>query len=134
MTEDVVEACMWVPRLGSLDISEDRAALIRGRYQLAAVADHPDLPVPAVAARVSSGFDGWEVECAAVDRVAAALGVSAEFRADGQHYVAEAFLGAVAVSCAAITSEYMSGWQAMSYSDNVTPGADAEAASAGGAR
>lgn len=99
----------WVPRLGLLEgLPADRAALIRGLFELAAwVADHPGLPVPCVQARVVPRHGVFADECATVDEVAAQLGVTARLRAHGEHYVAAAGFGPVVVTCAARASEHL---------------------------
>jgi len=100
-----VDAC--VPRLGLVDVSAGRAALIRGLFELAAwVADHPELPVPSVDASVYTGSDGWDAKCRVVDAVAAALGATAApmpGRA-GTRYGVEAMFGPVRLYTTAITA------------------------------
>jgi hypothetical protein len=109
MTDGSTEAGEWVPRLGQIEgLQADRAALIRGLFELAAwVADHPGLPLPRVRARLVPGHGVCTVECAVVDEVAAELGVTAGLRAGGEHYVAEARFGPVVVSCAARAGEHL---------------------------
>jgi len=121
---DAAVGLEWVPRFGLLEVSAERAALIRGLYELAAwVADHPELPVPSVDARVSTlGERSWDDERALVDRVAEALDVPAAVAAKGHHYMAAARLGPVRVSCTAITRARLAAHAAVaSYSDNVQP-------------
>lgn len=132
MTDTAVEPDMWVPRLGDPSIPEAHAELIRGLYRLAAwVADHPEVPAPRVDARVyASGGPGWDAECRFVDRVALALGVAPEYRADGDHYTVGASFGPVNLRATAISAEHMARWQAVtSYDGSVEP---AEHAAAGG--
>jgi hypothetical protein len=114
MTDGRTEAGEWVPRLGQLEgLPAGRAALIRGLFELAAwVADHPALPLPRVQARVVPGHGVFTDECAVVDEVADALGVTAGVRAGGEHYVAEAGFGPVVVTCAARTGEHLATWHA----------------------
>jgi hypothetical protein len=112
----------WVPRWGLVGVPRERAELIRGLFELAAwVADHPELPVPAVRALVwprSGG--GVAADCGQVDRAAAALEVEAAWR-NGQ-YVAERYLGPVEVTSFVISTATRSAHVAlMSYSDNVQP-------------
>ena len=99
----------WVPRLGRLEgLPAGRAALIRGLFELAAwVADHPGMPLPRVWARMVPVHGVFADECAVVDEVAAELGVTAERRAYGGHYVVEARFGPVVVACAARTGEHL---------------------------
>jgi hypothetical protein len=52
-------------------------------------------------------------ECAVVDEVAAELGVSADLRASGEHYVAEAAFGPLLVTCAARAGEHLAAWHAL---------------------
>ena len=95
-----------MPRLGLVEVSAERAALIRGLFELAAwVADHPELPLPNVHASVYTGSDGWESQCRVVDAVAAALGPTAAptpGRA-GTRYGVEAMFGPVRLFSVAIT-------------------------------
>jgi hypothetical protein len=109
MTDGRTGAGAWVPRLGLLEgLPADRAALIRGLFELAAwVADHPGLPLPQVQARMVPRHGVCTDECAVVDEVAAELGVAASVRAYGGHYVAEAGFGPVVVACAARTGEHL---------------------------
>src|SRR3954464_15732690 len=68
MTDAVQGGTEWVPRFGMLEVSADRAGLIRGLFELAAwVADHPELPVPDVTAHLSTRHEGWDAERAMVD-------------------------------------------------------------------
>jgi hypothetical protein len=108
MTDGRTDARGWVPRLGRLvGLPADRAALIRGLFELAAwVADHR-LPLPRVHARMVPGHGVCTDECAVVDEVAAELGVIAGLRAYGEHYVASAGFGQVVVTCAARTGEHL---------------------------
>lgn len=123
MTEPDVEFADWAPRLGMLEMSDDRRALIWGLYRLAAwVADHPELPVPDVVAKFWPRSDGWEAECAFVDRVAAGLGVTAPLEADGDFYEVKVSFGLVEVRAVAIRPERMARYYAtQSYADAVTP-------------
>src|SRR6266508_3764457 len=75
----------WGPQIGWLDLSDERRELIKGLYRLAGwVADHPEVPLPKVAATVWPGRGSpdtsWETVCARVDAVAVALGVEAVVR------------------------------------------------------
>jgi hypothetical protein len=112
MTDGRTDAGDWVPRLGQLEgLPAGRAALIRGLFELAAwVADHPGLPLPRVRACVVPVHGVCGDECAVVDEVAAALGVTAGHRANGEHYVASAGFGPVVVTCAARAGEHLAAW------------------------
>lgn len=94
-----VSPVAWVPRLGTLKmLPAERAALVRGLFELAAwVCDHPELPLPVVAARVPSGYHGWEV----VDQVAASTESEPFTECDRRKYAVEAGFGPVRVSCIA---------------------------------
>ncbi|MFG1818271.1 hypothetical protein ACGFIF_31215 [Kribbella sp. NPDC049174] len=115
MTDAVQGGTEWVPRFGMLEVSADRARLIRGLFELAAwVADHPDLPLPDVTAHVPTRHDGWDAERTLVDQVAPALEVEPEFDQDGAHYRAERFFGSVRVYCLAIEPQWMAAFAARS--------------------
>jgi hypothetical protein len=117
MTDAVQGGTGWVPRLG-VEVSPERAELVRGLFKLAAwVVDHPELPLPWVQATVfprhavqydedptDEGLRG------VVARVAAALGVSAEFTAGGTHYTADGGFGPIRVYSTAITAEHMAAY------------------------
>lgn len=108
MTDVVQGGTEWVPRFGMLEVPAERAALIRGLFELAAwVADHPDLPLPDVTAHVPTLHDGWDAERAMVDRVAGVLEIAPEFDQSGAHYRAERLFGSVRVYCVAIEPEWM---------------------------
>ena len=108
MTDTATTVDAWVPRLGMVEVSAERAALIRGLFELAAwVADHPELPVPGVTAHVPTLHDGWDAERATVDQVAGALEIAPQIDQDGAHYRAERFFGSVRVYCLAIVPEWM---------------------------
>lgn len=125
MTDVVQVGAEWVPRLGLMEVPRERAELISGLYELAAwVADHPELPVPRVEARIYTGdpASAWEPRAALVELAAASLDVEPQWRAGGGHYTAEGSFGPVAFSATAITGEHMAAYHAhMSYRDNVTP-------------
>ncbi|WP_041289260.1 hypothetical protein [Kribbella flavida] len=123
----------WVPRFGMLEVPADRAALIRGLFELAAfVADHPELPLPKVQADIWPRGEDFVAEVDEVNDVAAALGVTAGFACGGAHYRAVRRFGGVEVQSVAITRESMETLRAhMSYRDNVQPD---EPMRAGGAR
>jgi hypothetical protein len=142
MTDAVQAGMEWVPRFGMLEVSADRARLIRGLFELAAwVADHAELPLPDVTAHVPTRHDGWDAERALVDQVAPALEVEPEFDQDGAHYRAERFFGSVRVYCLAIEPEWMTAFTersraALGAADATRSGRTAEvaAAEAGGVR
>ena len=115
MTDTASGPNEWVPRLGLLEeLEADRAALIRGLFELAAwVADHPELPLPRVEAWAVPGHGVFADECAVVDEVAAELGVTAGLRANSEHYVAEARFGPVRVACAARAVEHLAAVHAL---------------------
>lgn len=93
MTDEVQDGMEWVPRLGMLEVSAERAGLIRGLFELAAfVADHPEFPMPFVSAVMLPFEDGFQREIAVVGEVAEALGVSSAFAPDAA-YVAEGRFG-----------------------------------------
>ncbi|WP_329481586.1 hypothetical protein OG555_05485 [Kribbella sp. NBC_01484] len=123
MTDAVQGGMEWVPRFGMLEVPRERAELIRGLFELAAwVADHPELPVPAVRAVVwpSSRNTDFSAACSEVDQVGAALGVQPELR--GGHYDVSTEFGPVEITSFAISSETMAAHTAhMSYAENVQP-------------
>jgi hypothetical protein len=105
-----------------LEVPSERAELIRGLFQLAAwVADHPELPVPAVRAVIwPVRRDEFSSACGEVDRVAAAFDVEPKL-SNGQ-YAMEAGFGPVDVGSLAISAEARAAHQALtSYADNVQP-------------
>ena len=106
MTDTAATVDAWVPRLGLVEVSAERAALIRGLFELAAwVVDHPQLPVPSVNASVYTGSGGWDAKCRVVDAVAAALGLTpapTPARA-GTRYGVEAMFGPIRLFSVAIT-------------------------------
>ncbi|WP_179752360.1 hypothetical protein [Microlunatus parietis] len=99
MTDRVVSAEAWVPRLGTLKVlPAERAGLVRGLFELAAwVCDHPELPLPTVSARVPSGYLAHEV----VDAVAGSIGMEPFTECDRRKYAVEAGFGPVRLSCIA---------------------------------
>jgi hypothetical protein len=115
MTDVEVAATEWVPRVGLMEVSPERAALIRGLFELAAwVADHPELPPPSVTAGVYAGSDGWDAKGCAVDAVATALGKTAApspGRA-GTRYEVRTLFGPVELSSVAITDEEYAAYDA----------------------
>lgn len=123
MTDEVQGGTEWVPRFGMLEVPAERAALIRGLFELAAfVADHPELPLPVVQANVWPLGDDYVAQVDQVNDVAEALGVTAAFMAGGAHYRAARRFGCVEVQCVAITQAEMAAHRAhMSYSANVQP-------------
>jgi len=132
MTDEVQIGTEWVPRFGMLEVSPQRAALIRGLFELAAfVADHPEVPLPDVRVNIFPGGEDYVADVAIVNDVAESLGVTAGFGAFG-HYRAVRRFGPVEVQSVAISHEAMEAHRAhMSYSDNVQPD---EAVRAGGSR
>jgi len=127
MTDAGDSGTEWVPRFGMSEVPRERAELIRGLFELAAwVADHPELPLPRVQARVfpmdSVGDGATFAELSAVvDRVADALGVAAELSRGG-HYLAEAQFGCVEVSSFAIPPAEQPAYRAhLTYARNVQP-------------
>lgn len=115
MTDVEVAATEWVPRVGLMEVSAERAALIRGLFGLAAwVADHPEVPVPSVDASVYTGRDGWVSQCSVVDQVAAALGVAAAEKVTraGTRYEVESRFGPVRLWSSAITAAEMAAYDA----------------------
>jgi hypothetical protein len=135
MTEAVQTGTEWVPRFGMLEVSRERAELIRGLFELAAwVADHPELPLPDVHAAIYPRRGRWDDERALVDRVAAGLGSVPEDRPAVGFYEVERLMGSVRVYCTAINPETRAATRAlMSYADSVQPD-DVAADLSGGAR
>jgi hypothetical protein len=136
MTDSGGSVPEWGPQIGWLDLSDERRELIKGLYRLAAwVADRPDLPVPRMEARVSTLDEAtWDDQRAAVDRVAAALGVTAEYGAGGHHYTAESYFGPARFVAVAITAERLAAHEAeTSYRGSVQPDPQAAASAADGA-
>lgn len=123
MTDEVQGGMEWVPRFGMLEVPADRAALIRGLFELAAfVADHPEVPLPFVTAGLYPRQGSFDDQVAAVDQVADALGVTAGLSASGGHYTARKGFGPVEVTAMATTPERDAAYAAhMSYRDNVQP-------------
>ena len=106
MTDAGTRVDAWVPRLGLVEVSAERAALVRGLFELAAwVADHPELPLPTVNASVYTGSGSWDAKCRVVDAVAAALGTAAAPtpRPAGTRYEVEATFGPIRLFSVAIT-------------------------------
>ncbi|WP_328321820.1 hypothetical protein OHA70_25425 [Kribbella sp. NBC_00382] len=128
MTDEVQGGTEWVPRFGMLEVPAERAALIRGLFELAAfVADHPEVPLPRVEAFVVPGCGDYVADVDLVNEVAEALGVTAGF-GTGAHYSAKRQFGPVKFTSAAITQEAMAAHDAlMSYSDSVEPSDAAKA-------
>ena len=138
MTDAGTRVDAWVPRLGLVEVSAERAALIQGLFELAAwVADHPELPVPNVHASVYTGSDGWESRCRVVDAVADALGTTAAptpGRA-GTRYGVEAMFGPVRLFSVAITAAEHAAYDvAGSYIGAVDSDDGSDAPSGGGSR
>jgi hypothetical protein len=110
------------------ELPSQHAAVIRGLFELAAfVADHPELPVPAV--RVvfwpSSRHEDFEAACREIDQVGAVLG--AELKLNNGHYAVTTGFGPVEVTSFAISSDTMAAHTAhMSYADNVQPEQESE--------
>lgn len=107
MTHVVVAASEWVPRMGLMEVSPERAALIRGLFALAAwVADHPELPPPTVTASVYTGSGGWDAKCRAVDAMAMALRKTAALSPGraGIRYEVRTSFGPVELYSVAITA------------------------------
>lgn len=123
MTDEVQSGTEWVPRLGMLEVPADRAALIRGLFELAAfVADHPELPLPRVEADIWPDGDDYVAQVDQVNDIADVFGVTAGFRAGGAHYRAARHFGPVKVQSVAITQAEMEAHRArMSYSGNIQP-------------
>jgi hypothetical protein len=117
-----------------LEVSPERAELIRGLFELAAfVADHAELPLPSVQASFFTGRAGWQAQCAVVDRVATALGRAATDEPENGRYTVDAGFGSVRVYSTAFTEQSMAEYEAgMSYSHSVQP--EVSAVAAGGAR
>jgi len=104
MTDEVQAGTEWVPRFGMLEVPSDRAALIRGLFELAAfVADHPELPLPDVQASISTGTSSWQSKRAAVDQVAALLGETAVDYPEFELYEVEALFGPIRFYSVAFT-------------------------------
>ncbi|MEU4390188.1 hypothetical protein [Kribbella sp. NPDC023855] len=129
MTDEVQGGMEWVPRFGMLEVPAERAALIRGLFELAAfVADHPELPVPDVKARFFGPFGRDDAETfvsarVVVDALAELLGVDQTEAVDGE-IEAKGRMGAVEVLAIAYSPERKAHYRArMSYSDNVQPAA-----------
>lgn len=114
MTDRLIDPETWVLRNGDLDVAGDeRAALIRGLYELAAwVAENPDVALPEVSAHVPARGDDWESECAEVGRAGASLGVAPVSRLAGQFYLVDARFGPVEVKSVAIRADYMDAYEA----------------------
>ncbi|TCO33014.1 hypothetical protein EV652_10313 [Kribbella steppae] len=96
----------WVPRLGSLQVPPQRAALIRSLFEFAAfVADHPELPLPTVNALMIPGGERFSEGMREVEATATALGVTPALAADGA-YVASRRIGLVWVRCVVRPTPY----------------------------
>jgi len=138
MTDAGTRVDAWVPRLGLVEVSAERAALVRGLFELAAwVADHPELPLPTVNASVYTGSGSWDAKCRVVDAVAAALGTAAAptpGRA-GTRYEVEAVFGPIRLYSVAITAAEHAAYDvAGSYIGAVTCEDGSDALSGGGSR
>ncbi|MDX2971093.1 hypothetical protein [Kribbella solani] len=132
MTDAVQVGTEWVPPVGMLDVSAERAELIRGLFELAAwVADHPEFEVPDVRAVVWPAHrDEFSVACSEVDRVAEALGVEPWLR-NGQYYTTAAF-GPIEITSFVISAEARAAHDALSsYAGSVQPAAVDEVSSGG---
>jgi hypothetical protein len=123
MTDEVQGGMEWVPRFGMLEVPAERAEFIRGLFELAAwVADHPEVPLPYVTGGIFPREASFSDDVAVVDRVAAALGVTAGFRASGGQYHAKRSFGPVHVYAMTSTPEYDAAYDAhQSYRGNVQP-------------
>jgi len=76
-----------------LEVSPQRAALIRGLFELAAfVADHPELPLPFVEAVAFPIDESFSRDMRVIEAVAEALGVSAAL-VEGRGYSAQRKFG-----------------------------------------
>ena len=137
MTDAGAAVDAWVPRPGSV-VSAERAALVRGLFELAAwVADHPELPVPSVDASVYTGSDGWDAKCRVVDAVAAALGLTAApaLGLAGTRYQVETAFGPIRLYSTAITdAEHAACDVAGSYIGAVSSDDGSESPAGGGSR
>jgi hypothetical protein len=137
MTDVEVAATEWVPRLGLIEVSAERAALIRGLFELAAwVADHPELPPPSVTASVYTGSDGWDSRCRVLDAVAATLGRPATPKPGqvGTRYEVRTSFGPVEMYSVAITDEEHAAYHAANSYIGVETAATPRSDSSGGAR
>ncbi|GAA0609890.1 hypothetical protein HPO96_29360 [Kribbella sandramycini] len=100
MTDVVRSGTEWVPRIGMLEVSPERAAVIRGLFELAAfVADHPGLPLPFVSAVMVPPALGLQREIGVVGEVARVLGVTPATTPDGACVAQRRFGRAVQVKC-----------------------------------
>jgi hypothetical protein len=106
-----------------LEVPAERAALIRGLFELAAfVADHPELPLPIVEANIFLSGEDYVADVDQVNDVAAALGVTAGFSGSGANYRALRRFGPVVVKSVAIARAAAAAGRALlSYSDNIQP-------------
>jgi hypothetical protein len=98
-----------------------RAQIVQGLRDLAAFLEsRTDLPIPNVADLCHSVIeDTDEAERVEVDRIALILGVPAQEKFNGQHYVAAANFGPVIYRAIAITEEEMARYRAESTSIDV---------------
>ena len=101
----------WVPKLGSLGgLSADRAALIRGLFELAAwIAGHSDVPVPVVRARFFAESCEYHVERALVDRLVVAFGNEPTYNGPGYYRVEASFGPIQALASFGPPEDYASG-------------------------
>lgn len=125
MTDAGSPGTEWVPRLGMLEVSRERAELIRGLFELAAfVADHPELSVPDVKARFYAPFGGaladqFERELALVEQLADVLGVGPNHDDDNRPRV-ETAMGSIEVFAIAYTPRARAEFDAQtSYHSNI---------------
>jgi hypothetical protein len=119
----------WVPRFGILEVPAERAAFIRGLFELAAwVADHPEVPLPYVTGHVPTPLNDWDAERAFVDRVAPAFGAEPELNQDGSHYRTDRMFGPVEITCVAIDPDYMEAFRQHSAATRAAVKADRAAA------
>jgi hypothetical protein len=106
-----------------LAVSPERAAVIRGLFELAAfVADHPELPVPDVDAMFFCGHGDWESKLAVVDRVGVAVGEKPTEDLAGGCYRVRSLMGPVRVWSSATSAESLAEQTALfSYHGSVRP-------------
>jgi hypothetical protein len=121
MTDAVQVGTELVPAIGMVEkLPSEHAAVIRGLFELAAfVADHPELPAPGVDAQFFAGLGDWEGRKAAVERVAAALGVDAVADATAGAHRARRSFGPVRAFSSAMTPAATAAQNAwLSYADS----------------
>ncbi|GAA1531186.1 hypothetical protein GCM10009741_36630 [Kribbella lupini] len=76
MTDAGESVSRWVPPVGMLDVAPERAAVIRGLFELAAfVADHPQLGLPFVEAAWLVCEESFSADMRIVEAAGEALGV-----------------------------------------------------------